>query len=115
MRDISFTLGGINAAGRVGHALTAASLLMETDEGVALEYASQLETMNQARRDLDEDLTEEALAQMVEQYAGRGYTVVTGEGWHRGVLGIVGKPTCRASVLSYHSSLGRERSTYRFS
>jgi single-stranded-DNA-specific exonuclease len=90
VRDISFTLGPrINAAGRVGHALTAASLLMETDEGVALEYASQLETMNQARRDLDEDLTEEALAQMAEQPAGRSCTVVTGEGWHRGVLGIV--------------------------
>lgn len=90
VRDISFTLGPrINAAGRVGHALTAAKLLMETDESGALEYAGQLEAMNQARRDLDEDLTEEALAQMAEQPAGRICTVVTGEGWHRGVLGIV--------------------------
>jgi single-stranded-DNA-specific exonuclease len=45
--------------------------------------------MNQARRDLDEDMTEEALAQMAEQPAGRCCTVVCGEGWHRGVLGIV--------------------------
>ena len=90
VRDITFTLGPrINAAGRVGHALTAAKLLMETDEGGALELASQLETMNQARRDLDEDLTEEALAQMAEQPPKRCCTVVTGEGWHRGVLGIV--------------------------
>ena len=90
VRDISFTLGPrINAAGRVGHALTAAKLLMETDESGALELASQLETMNQARRDLDEDLTEEALAQMAEQLPKRCCTVVTGEGWHRGVLGIV--------------------------
>ena len=90
VRDISFTLGPrINAAGRVGHALTAAKLLMETDESGALELASQLETMNQARRDLDEDLTEEALAQMAEQPPKRCCTVVTGEGWHRGVLGIV--------------------------
>ena len=28
-------------------------------------------------------------AQMAEQPAGRCCTVVTGEGWHRGVLGIV--------------------------
>jgi single-stranded-DNA-specific exonuclease len=90
VRDISFTLGPrINAAGRVGHALTAAKLLMVTDESGALELASQLETMNQARRDLDEDLTEEALAQMAEQPPNRCCTVVTGEGWHRGVLGIV--------------------------
>jgi single-stranded-DNA-specific exonuclease len=90
VRDISFTLGPrINAAGRVGHALTAAKLLMENDEGGALELASQLETMNQARRDLDEDLTEEAIAQMAEQPLNRCCTIVTGEGWHRGVLGIV--------------------------
>ena len=73
----------------LGTRLLLLNLLMETDEGGALELASQLETMNQARRDLDEDLTEEALAQMAEQPAGRCCTVVTGEGWHRGVLGIV--------------------------
>jgi single-stranded-DNA-specific exonuclease len=106
VRDISFTLGPrINAAGRVGHALTAAKLLMENDEGGALELASQLETMNQARRDLDEDLTEEALAQMAEQPSMRCCTVVTGEGWHRGVLGIVASRLvehqyCPAIVLS---------------
>ena len=90
VRDMSFSLGPrINAAGRVGHALTAAKLLMANDEGSALELASQLETMNQARRDIDEDLTVEAIALMVEQPPGRSCTIVHGEGWHRGVLGIV--------------------------
>jgi len=111
VRDMSFTLGPrINAAGRVGHALTAAKLLMETDESGALELASQLETMNQTRRDLDEDLTEEAIAQMAEQPAGRCCTVVTGEGWHRGVLGIVAsrlleQQHCPAIVLSEENEL----------
>ena len=90
VRDISFTLGPrINAAGRVGHALKAVELLMASDDNTAYELAYELETMNQARRDLDEDMTEEALAQMAEQPAGRCCTVVCGEGWHRGVLGIV--------------------------
>ena len=90
VRDISFTLGPrINAAGRVGHALKAVELLMASDDNSAYELAYELESMNQARRDLDEDMTEEALAQMAEQPAGRCCTVVCGEGWHRGVLGIV--------------------------
>ena len=90
VRDISFTLGPrINAAGRVGHALKAVELLMASDDNTAYELAYELESMNQARRDLDEDMTEEALAQMAEQPAGRCCTIVCGEGWHRGVLGIV--------------------------
>lgn len=90
VRDISFTLGPrINAAGRVGHAIKAVELLMASDDNTAYELAYELESMNQARRDLDEDMTEEALAQMAEQPAGRCCTVVCGEGWHRGVLGIV--------------------------
>ena len=111
VRDISFSLGPrINAAGRVGHALTAAKLLMANDEGGALELANQLETMNQARRDLDEDLTEEAISQMAEQPPGRSCTIVTGEGWHRGVLGIVASRLieqryCPAIVLSEESEI----------
>ena len=111
VRDISFSLGPrINAAGRVGHALTAAKLLMANDEGGALELANQLETMNQARRDLDEDLTEEAISQMAEQPPGRSCTIVTGEGWHRGVLGIVASRLieqryCPAIVLSEESEV----------
>jgi single-stranded-DNA-specific exonuclease len=111
VRDISFSLGPrINAAGRVGHALTAAKLLMANDEGGALELANQLETMNQARREIDEDLTEEAIAQMAEQPPGRSCTIVTGEGWHRGVLGIVASRLieqryCPAIVLSEESEV----------
>jgi single-stranded-DNA-specific exonuclease len=111
VRDMSFSLGPrINAAGRVGHALTAAKLLMANDEGGALELANQLETMNQARRDLDEDLTEEAISQMAEQPPGRSCTIVTGEGWHRGVLGIVASRLieqryCPAIVLSEENEI----------
>ena len=111
VRDMSFSLGPrINAAGRVGHALDAVKLLMANDEGGALELANQLETMNQARRDLDEDLTEEAISQMVEQPPGRSCTLVTGEGWHRGVLGIVASRLieqryCPAIVLSEESEV----------
>ena len=111
VRDMSFSLGPrINAAGRVGHALDAVKLLMANDEGGALELANHLETMNQARRDLDEDLTEEAISQMVEQPPGRSCTLVTGEGWHRGVLGIVASRLieqryCPAIVLSEESEV----------
>ena len=89
VRDISFTLGPrINAAGRVGHALKAVELLMASDDNTAYELAYELESMNQARRDLDEDMTEEALAQMAEQARALLHPSC-GEGWHRGVLGIV--------------------------
>ena len=121
VRDMSFSLGPrINAAGRVGHALDAVKLLMANDEGGALELANHLETLNQARRDLDEDLTEEAISQMVEQPPGRSCTLVTGEGWHRGVLGIVASRLieqryCPAIVLSEESEVltGSARSVPR--
>ena len=54
--------------------------MMASDDNTAYELAYELESMNQARRDLDEDMTEEALAQMAEQPAGRCCTVVCGEG-----------------------------------
>lgn len=79
----------INAAGRMGEARDAARLLMETDYGAALEMARKLHGTNQSRRELDQDITAQALEMIRAETATRHATVVYNPGWHKGVIGIV--------------------------
>lgn len=79
----------INAAGRMGEALDAVRLLMEKDEARALEIALKLHGSNQRRRQLDQDMTVEALEMLRRDDAPRHATVVYNPEWHKGVIGIV--------------------------
>ena len=86
--DVAFRLGPrINAAGRVGHPDDAAEMFMTTDEAVARRLAGKLERFNTERRKLEEGVSAEALAAGGDD---DGFIVIAaGEGWHRGVIGIV--------------------------
>ena len=79
----------INAAGRMGEALDAVRLLMEKDEARALEIALRLHGSNLRRRQLDQDMTAEALEMMRHDETSRYATVVYNPEWHKGVIGIV--------------------------
>lgn len=80
----------INAAGRMKHGNYAVSLLTETDETLAQNYASEINEFNLDRREADKRITEEALIQIREhQEENRLTTVVYHESWHKGVIGIV--------------------------
>jgi single-stranded-DNA-specific exonuclease len=88
---LAFVLGPrINAAGRLGHAEYALELLLAEDEGRAQAVARKLEDFNRRRRAFEErvaaDVMERARALVA---AGRRAVVLSGEGWHRGVIGIV--------------------------
>jgi len=85
-----FRLGPrINAAGRMDDPRAALDLLMERDRSAAAMQAQDLDRFNQRRRQLEERVVAEALAQ-VEQLADDTLGVaLMGEGWHVGVLGIV--------------------------
>jgi single-stranded-DNA-specific exonuclease len=90
IRDISFTLGPrINAAGRMDHAQRAVDLLMEKSENRATEAAREIEEMNLKRRKVDEETTEQAFAELEKSDPQAFCTVISGAGWHRGVIGIV--------------------------
>lgn len=80
----------VNAAGRMGRAERALHLLLAEDKGEALLLAKELCNYNLQRRATEEVILEEANRLLshidVEQ---KPLVVLCGEGWHRGVLGIV--------------------------
>ena len=89
--DVVFIIAPrINAAGRIKHGNHAVELLTEFDFEQAQQFASEIEAYNSERKDLDKQITKEALGQIIEnQEEKRFTTVVFQEDWHKGVIGIV--------------------------
>ena len=80
----------INAAGRIKHGQNAVTLLTETNFEEAKKYAGEIEDFNIKRKELDKEITKDALAQINEHKEFDNYTtVVYNENWHKGVIGIV--------------------------
>ncbi|WP_322550926.1 single-stranded-DNA-specific exonuclease RecJ [Flavobacterium psychraquaticum] len=80
----------INAAGRIKHGNEAVALLTEYNIQQAEQFASEIEKYNSDRKDLDKQITKEALLQIQENSEqARCSTVVYQENWHKGVIGIV--------------------------
>lgn len=92
MNDIIFKIGPrINASGRMQNGKEAVELLVEKDFSAALEKAGQINLYNEARKDLDKQMTEEAI-ERVKELPGlneRRSIVIYNEAWHKGVIGIV--------------------------
>jgi single-stranded-DNA-specific exonuclease len=84
----------INAAGRMSTPDIATRLLLAADEamgGEAKALAEQLEAENLKRRQEDQDILAKAkkIVETDPEIGARSVLVVAGEGWHRGVIGIV--------------------------
>lgn len=80
----------INAAGRIHHGDYAVRLLTEFNLEQAEEVAKEIEQFNSDRKDLDKQITKEALLQIEENNEEKSFsTVVYNENWHKGVIGIV--------------------------
>ncbi|MBB3907260.1 single-stranded-DNA-specific exonuclease [Anoxybacillus rupiensis] len=81
----------INAVGRLGDAAPAVRLLMTEDEAEAHELAKKTEMLNRERQKLVNEMTEEAVAIIQEQFPPekQHVLVVAKEGWNVGVIGIV--------------------------
>ncbi len=92
MNDIIFKIGPrINASGRMQNGKEAVELLVEKDYQMALERAEKINLYNEARKDLDKQMTEEAVEQ-VKDLPGldqRRSIVIYNKAWHKGVIGIV--------------------------
>ena len=90
--DIVFGIGPkINAAGRIADAKSSVKLLIEEDFHQARSLAKTLIDNNTERKDIDSDITKEAL-EMLEnssELRSRKSTVLYSEKWHKGVIGIV--------------------------
>ena len=87
--DLGFALGPrINAGGRVGESTLGVRLLTTHDADEARAIAAQLSALNEERRAIEAAVQEAAEAQIESQH-NRAVLVLSGKGWHPGVIGIV--------------------------
>lgn len=90
--DIGFRLGPrINAAGRMDAARAVVELFSTRDNEEARRLALHLDTRNQERKQVQQEIVDLAIAELesAKTEPGNSYVaVITGDGWHRGVIGI---------------------------
>ncbi len=79
----------INAGGRIGDCGLGARLLATDDPAEAARIAAKLDALNDARREIEAAVQEEALAQAEARGAEGPLVWAAGEGWAPGVVGIV--------------------------
>ena len=87
--DLGFALGPrINAGGRVGKSDLGVRLLTTEDAHEARGIAAELNQLNEERRAIETVVQEEAEAMLPGQH-NRAVALLSGSGWHPGVIGIV--------------------------
>ena len=81
----------INAAGRLRSGKHAVELMISDNREEIEQIANEINNDNLERRELDKEMTEEALTQIASdvKYTSKKSTVVFNENWHKGVVGIV--------------------------
>ncbi|HTN17121.1 MAG TPA: single-stranded-DNA-specific exonuclease RecJ [Chitinophagaceae bacterium] len=92
LTDLVFAIGPkINAAGRMDDARKAVDLFIEKDPEKIKELAAVLMTDNTDRKEVDKNITEEALSLLENDtmLGSKKSTVLYKEHWHKGVVGIV--------------------------
>jgi single-stranded-DNA-specific exonuclease len=90
--DLAFKLAPrLNATGRMGDAATGIRLLVAEDLSLARDLAKELNVLNGKRRRVEQEILDQIEDTLVsgENLEHRKTLVLSGEGWHRGVLGIV--------------------------
>lgn len=92
LTDVVFTIAPrINAAGRLGDAKQAVSLLIGEGDVDLRELAKSIHDDNEERRRIDKLITAEALVMLDEDpdHSKKVTNLVYKKGWHKGVVGIV--------------------------
>jgi single-stranded-DNA-specific exonuclease len=81
----------LNAAGRMQSARDVIDLFTATEAVLADQIAERLDHLNQERQQVEETIVNQAVERVRESGEGKDrYSLVfAGEGWHRGVIGIV--------------------------
>jgi single-stranded-DNA-specific exonuclease len=89
---VGFMIGPrLNAAGRMGHAREAVELLTTAGPDAARTIAKELDHRNRERQELEKQILGEAEAQAAATFNPErdAAIVLSGAGWHTGVIGIV--------------------------
>ena len=115
----------INAVGRMGDASAALQLLMTDDPDLAQELATQIDSANRQRREIEAKIVTDISLQFQRDPRAmmQRAVVVQGKGWHHGVIGIVssrvverfGKPCLLVAQDEDGISRGSARSVEGFS
>ena len=79
----------INSAGRMENARLALELLLTRDEQKGEQLAEELCRLNLLRQKTEQEIFEQADKKIQASVLNRHVLVVSGEGWHQGVIGIV--------------------------
>jgi len=88
--DIGFRLGPrLNAAGRMGDPCRALALLLTEDNGAGERWAAELDLENTRRKETENELLQAALTKIKNDGLEGPAVVLSGNGWHTGILGIV--------------------------
>ncbi len=109
---IGFTLAPrINAAGRIRNANIAVELLLAQDSGTAEALAIQLCDINKERQETEHAIYEQAKLQL-ESYDGDCVYVLSSDGWHQGVIGVVAskiteKRSLPSILFSFDGDIGK--------
>lgn len=125
IHDIVFGIGPmINAAGRLEHANAAVELLLAPDEATGIAAAEMLLSLNQERRDIESQITDEAKQLITNDLTFGEYasTVIYQPHWHKGVIGIVAsrlietyhRPTIVFTLSEEGKAVGSARSVGNF-
>jgi len=110
--DLGYKLGPrINAGGRVGKSSHGAELLISNDPQKAFQIAVDLDKSNLERRSIESILSDEINGE-VKKFHNHPVLVISGKGWHEGVIGIVAarikdkyqKPTI---LISLNKNIGK--------
>jgi single-stranded-DNA-specific exonuclease len=114
----------INAAGRMESGKTAVELLISQNLDKARQVAEAIEEFNTNRRELDQEITQEILENLEfdEAFQSQSSTVVYGETWKKGVIGIVAsrlieryyRPTIVLTKSDEEHAVGSVRSVHHF-
>ena len=90
LTDVVFTIAPrINAAGRLRSGKYAVELMISDDLEEIRQLAAEINEDNLNRRELDQQITQEALSKLENQPEDRFSNVVYDDDWHKGVVGIV--------------------------
>ena len=88
--DLMYYVGPrINAAGRIKHASLALELLTCNEINSAEKLALEIEELNTLRRDIEKDITSQAIEQADNSSEKSNSIVVFNSDWNKGVIGIV--------------------------
>ena len=117
--DVAFRIAPrINAAGRMDVATDVVELFTTKDAKRAHEIATRLDRLNQERRDAEAAMLKEIIERLEEEHFREARCIVMdGDGWHRGVIGILasrivdrtGKP---AIVIALENGYGSARTAH---